>query len=203
MLFRCIVIITITVMLSAPLALAHHVMDGALPSTFSQGLLSGFGHPIIGIDHLAFIVAVGLISLRFQKRFLLPLAFVAATLAGTGVHLLALNLPLVEIAIALSVLLLGALLLLQAPAFLPAILGVFAVAGLFHGYAYGESIIGAEQSVLLAYLLGFALIQYAIAVVAMQLARRFTDQGRASAPLRIGGGVIAAVGMAFLLQNLG
>ena len=33
----------------APLAHAHHPMGGATPETFTQGLLSGFGHPIIGI----------------------------------------------------------------------------------------------------------------------------------------------------------
>lgn len=40
-------------------ASAHHVMDGQLPSTFAQGLLSGLGHPVIGPDHLAFLIAVG------------------------------------------------------------------------------------------------------------------------------------------------
>ncbi len=39
---------------------AHHVMGGRMPATFAEGLLSGLGHPVIGIDHLAFIVAVGL-----------------------------------------------------------------------------------------------------------------------------------------------
>ena len=27
-----------------------------------HGLLSGIGHPIIGFDHLAFVIAVGLIA---------------------------------------------------------------------------------------------------------------------------------------------
>ena len=46
--------------LSTTSAQAHHVMDGMLPSTFVEGLLSGLGHPIIGPDHFAFVVAVGL-----------------------------------------------------------------------------------------------------------------------------------------------
>ena len=36
---------------------AHHVMGGRMPSTFMEGLLSGLGHPVVGLDHLAFIVA--------------------------------------------------------------------------------------------------------------------------------------------------
>ena len=43
----------------APAAFAHHLMGGEVPTTAWQGLLSGLGHPIIGIDHFAFIVGVG------------------------------------------------------------------------------------------------------------------------------------------------
>ena len=39
---------------------------------------------------------------------------------------------------------------------------LFAVAGLFHGYAYGEAIVGAETAPLAAYFLGFALIQFVL-----------------------------------------
>ena len=44
-------------------AFAHHPMGGATPSTFTEGLLSGLGHPIIGLDHLAFVIGVGLMAL--------------------------------------------------------------------------------------------------------------------------------------------
>lgn len=43
-------------------ALAHHAMGGQLPQTFGQGLLSGIGHPVIGVDHFAFVVAVGIVA---------------------------------------------------------------------------------------------------------------------------------------------
>ena len=51
--------------LSSGTAFAHHAMDYQMPQTFVQGLLSGFGHPIIGPDHLAFILAIGLIGTLF------------------------------------------------------------------------------------------------------------------------------------------
>jgi len=57
--------ISIAVLLSVSLlsvsvsAIAHHMTDGKLPANFA-GFMSGLGHPIIGFDHFAFIVAVGL-----------------------------------------------------------------------------------------------------------------------------------------------
>ena len=61
---RLLTIATVsTVGLQAP-AWAHHAMDMALPQTFSQGLLSGLGHPVIGIDHLAAIVGVGMLAVE-------------------------------------------------------------------------------------------------------------------------------------------
>ena len=40
-------------------ASAHHAMGGKTPTTFAEGMLSGLGHPVIGADHLAFLIAVG------------------------------------------------------------------------------------------------------------------------------------------------
>ena len=48
-------VLAIMIVIAQP-AWAHHPMGGTLPQTFLQGLLSGFGHPVIGVDHLAAIV---------------------------------------------------------------------------------------------------------------------------------------------------
>ena len=182
-------------------ALAHHVMDGQLPQTFIQGLLSGFGHPLIGLDHLAFVLAVGLITatarISMAWKLGLPLVFVTGTLIGTGLHLQLLALPQSELIIALSVLLAGGLLLaaLRLPALPLALL--FLAAGVFHGYAYGESIVGAETAPLAAYLIGFAIIQYAIAQAA-----RLTGERINRPLLRIAGGLGAAFGLLLTLQHL-
>lgn len=40
-----------------------------------------------------------------------------------------------------------------------------ATLGIFHGYAYGESIVGAEMSPLVPYLAGFTIIQLVVATV--------------------------------------
>src|SRR5690606_3586927 len=94
---------------SAVPALAHHAMGGQLPQTFAQGLLSGIGHPVIGIDHLAFVVAVGVAAALAGRLWTLTPAFVIGAFAGCLVHLAGITLPVAELVIAATVLLLGAL----------------------------------------------------------------------------------------------
>ena len=159
---------------------AHHAMGGQTPQTFAQGLLSGIAHPVIGLDHLLFLVIVSLLCFAFSKpvRLLVPTAFIVAALAGTGMHLSGVNLPVVEIMVAISVILGGAVLLGKLkfdPALLASMIFGF---GLFHGYAYGESIIGAEDSVLSAYLIGFSLVQYAIIVGIMMAMQKINDTSK-------------------------
>lgn len=154
----------IAVLAVAAPALAHHVMGGELPATAWQGLLSGLGHPIIGIDHLAFIVGVGLISQLAGSLALLPILFLAGTVLGCFLHVQGYDLAWSELAVALSVAAAAAMvgMRIRMPAGL--VEPLFVVAGLLHGYAYGESIVGAETGPLTAYIVGFAAIQYVVAV---------------------------------------
>src|SRR6185369_4068765 len=183
-------------------AMAHHVMGGRMPTTFMDGLLSGLGHPVIGIDHFAAVVAVGCIAAAHSAGALLAVGFVAAMIAGVAVHLGGASVPGSEILVALSVILLGVVTLRkQAMPVAPA-LGLFAAVGLLHGYALGESIYGAEATPLSAYLLGLALIQSAIALAAMSIARMLTQRGGEAATVRLIGAGIAGVGLAVLVQQL-
>jgi len=143
-------------------ALAHHVDGNMLPGTLVSGLLSGLGHPVIGLDHLAFVVAVGVLAAAWPRALLPVAAFLAAALAGCLVHAAGADLPGAELAVALSVLAAGAAVIAGAELSAGAAALLLALAGAFHGYAYGESIVGAEPGPLLAYLLGFTLIQGAI-----------------------------------------
>jgi urease accessory protein len=182
------------VFVTAP-AFAHHVMGGRLPETWSEGLLSGLGHPVIGLDHLAAIVAVGLLAASLRQGLLLPLAFVIASSVGAALHVMAVDVPFAEGAVAVTVIVLGALLLRGEALPAATLAGLFAIAGLFHGYAFGESIVGAERAPLAAYFIGFTAIQYAIAAAALLIARRLgAPAGRRLVP----GGAIAAIGLLFL-----
>jgi urease accessory protein len=185
---------------SAPVH-AHHAMGGETPGTLAEGLISGLAHPVIGVDHLAFILGIGIASAFIGARFLAPLVFVLATLAGCALQLNGVALPLAEIIIAGSVVLLGVMILSGSAIPGGAYIALFGVAGLFHGWAYGESILGAEQTPLAAYLAGFGAVQMAVAIAAM-LATRALWQSASAVPLRIAGGGIAGFGFAFLVENL-
>jgi len=185
-------------LLLATPALAHHPSGGDTPANAVQGFLSGMGHPVIGLDHLAFVITAGLLAAVVGQGLLIPIGFVLASLVGTGIHLMELNLPAPEFFISASVLLFGGLLAMRKQPHTGIMLALGALAGIFHGYAYGEAIVGARMDALLAYLIGFAAIQMAIAIVAYFVAKRVAGKEGTALNLRFAGFALAGVGAAFL-----
>ncbi len=162
---------TLTMLSCSGSAWAHHPMGGETPLTFTQGFLSGLGHPIIGLDHLAFIIAIGLLCafVRFSSLGF-PLTLVLATVLGAALQWTGIVLPYVEVMVAISVVVAG-LLLFRLPTHSKTVGLAGLLAAVFHGLAYGEAVIGAEPSPLGAYLLGFSLIQMLIAGLAFVAGR--------------------------------
>lgn len=121
------------------------------------GLTAGLAHPFMGLDHLLAMIAVGIWAGQLGGRavWIVPLTFVSVMAAAAGLGPLAFSLPMVEPAIACSVLVLG--LLIAGSVRLPTIagaglVGLFAV---FHGYAHGLELPQAASPIL--YALGFVL----------------------------------------------
>ena len=86
-------------LLATPAA-AHHLMETfALKEGPLAGLLSGIGHPLLGPDHLLFLLALGLVGLVQRLRWVL--ALLAVGLTATGLGLLLPNLPGAEALVAL------------------------------------------------------------------------------------------------------
>ena len=180
-------------------AQAHHVMGGRVPATFAQGLFSGLGHPIIGIDHLAFLVAMGIVVGVAGLSLVIPLLFIIASALGVALHVSGITLPIAELVVATSVLVAGAAIATGGRPRAWAWLALFSIAGLFHGYAFGESIFGAERTPLIAYLLGLVIVQGALATGVAMLSRRASaDNVRP----RLAGAVIAGIGIAVLAGQL-
>jgi urease accessory protein len=148
--FKCSVLVTIFVAATTP-ALAHTGHDAA------SGFLAGLSHPLGGLDHVLAMVSVGLFAVLLGGRALwaLPMSFVGMMLAGGILGLTGIEVPAVEFGIAMSIIVLGAVVTwrrqwpIQAAV---ALVGVFAV---FHGYAHGVEIPFGSDAVL--YSLGFAL----------------------------------------------
>ena len=116
-----------------------------------SGFISGFVHPLFGLDHLAAMVAVGLwsaLAARGAGRELLwgPVGFAAMLLAGAVLGLQGVALPAVEPMIATSLLATGLLVVsrLRVPGIVAALgAGVFAV---FHGVAHGMELAGSSSA---------------------------------------------------------
>jgi urease accessory protein len=116
-----------------------------------------------------------------------------------ALHVNGVTLPAAEAVVALSVLLAGGA-VASGRNFGPwGWATLFAVAGLFHGYAFGESIAGAEPAPLLAYLIGLVIVQSALAMAIAWLARK---SGSSALQPRLAGAVVAGVGIAVLAGQL-
>jgi len=161
------------------------------------GLASGFGHglahPLLGLDHLLAMVAVGLLAVQAGGKAIwaLPATFVSAMLLGGGLAIAGVHIPFVEAGILASVLVLGALVAvaLRFPLMLDVLLvGVFA---LFHGHAHGAEMPLASGA--LSYSMGFALMTallHGMGVAGAVLMKRFDMEKT----LRLAGGAIAIAG---------
>jgi urease accessory protein len=117
--------------LPAP-AMAHGLHD-------SGTLLAGALHPVAGADHVLAMLAVGLLAAQWAGRALwvLPVAFVAAMLAGGAIGASGLPFPAVEPMILASIIILGVLVALAFRLPLPALVGMVALFGAAHGWAHG------------------------------------------------------------------
>jgi urease accessory protein len=184
------------------MALAHHPMGGAMPTTLWHGFLSGIGHPVIGPDHFAFIVAIGIAAALLRDRMAIILGFIAASSAGVLMHVAALGLPMAEPLVAVSVIVAGAILATRAVQ-RPVWVIMATVAGLFHGYAFGEAVVGAERDVIGAYLVGIAVVTMAITWACTMLVERFVsiELGQ-QVRITTAGMAIGIVGIGMLVTSL-
>jgi len=122
-----------------------------------HGLLDGIIHPLIGIDHLLVMLAVGLwAAMRGGKSlWLLPLAFVTAMGVGAGLSMLGITINAAETWVAGSVVVAGVLVwrnTRMSSVLAVALVSVFALA---HGYVHALEL--ADDADALAYSAGFLL----------------------------------------------
>jgi urease accessory protein len=185
------------------LAHAHHGMDRAIPASALEGLISGLAHPVIGVDHLLFVLAVGAACYHFGRKAGTLVAFTTAAIAGTLLHLQQATLEYPDAIVASTLVLLGVLFFLGRNFLTSAgALALFAAAGIAHGYAYGEAIVGAEPTPLYGYLLGFTLIQFLIGVVGFAIAGYASRSRPQARTEHAWGGALAVAGVAFLALSL-
>jgi urease accessory protein len=193
-----LVLTTLTALLLSALnpgaALAHHpfAMAEGLELSPWLGLLSGIGHPLLGPDHLLFLLAIGFVGLQRPMAWVMPL--LAAGLLGSalaqGLPLAEAVAPWAEALVALTLVLAGLVALgkVGPAALVPAMA--------LHGYLLGGTVVGAEPTPLLTYLLGLLISQGALLLLVTAGSRRLLaavqDNGR-----QLLAGIWIGIGTAF------
>lgn len=178
-----------TLIAAAPtLALAHPGHE------HSTSFMSGFMHPMGGLDHLLAMIAIGLwaASMGGKALWAVPAAFVGTMILGGALGMAGLQVPFVEQGILLSVILMGALLVGSARFSVSTCAAIAAVFAFFHGAAHGMEMPLSAHGV--EYALGFAGATVLLHVVGMGLGKTLV---RIQAPIvtRIAGGAIAVAGL--------
>ncbi|MGO7962328.1 HupE/UreJ family protein [Rhizobium ruizarguesonis] len=162
----------------------------------AAGFSHGFAHPISGLDHVLAMVMVGVFAFQLGGRatWLVPTTFVLVMALGVA----GIAVPFVEIGIALSVVVLGAVVALNVKAPLAAALGVIGVFAIFHGHAHGAEM--PENAAGAAYAAGFmiatALLHLAGLALGYVIGRAGERQG--VFVTRTAGGIAAIAGVGLL-----
>ncbi len=173
-------------------ALAH-------PGHPGHAFADGWWHPLLGLDHLLAMVAVGLLAVRLGGRglWLMPAMFVSAMVGGGIIAASGVALPGVEWGIMASVLVLGALIAASWRMPLPAGAALVSLFAVFHGYAHAaEMVAGGSLSVYAAGFVSATALLHLAGIAAGTL----LAQTASARPLRMAGGAISA---ASLLMALG
>lgn len=166
----------------------------------ATGLAYGFAHPVTGLDHVLAMVMVGVLAWQLGGRalWLLPATFVAAMALGGVLGVAGAAIPFVETGIALSVVVLGAVVALGMRAKLAATIGLVGLFAVFHGHAHGVEMPGDAGG--LAYGLGFVLgtaFLHLAGIAAGFLIGRLADRNGA-AVTRAAGAVVGVTGIGIL-----
>lgn len=187
--------LTALILLSPTYVFAHVEQGQAV------GFITGLHHPWSGLDHVLAMVAVGLwgAQLGNPALWLLPVIFPMVMSVGAMMGLLGIPLPGIEIGIAFSGILLGAMVVgeVRPKTVIAALLvGFFAI---FHGHAHGTELPAGQSGML--YSMGFVIatgILHGIGI-AIGLVHRW-PAGKLA--LRGAGAFIAVMGATFLWRAL-
>ncbi len=174
-----------------------HVAQGDI----GGGLVSGFLHPILGLDHVVAMIAVGMwgAQLGAPAIWVLPVTFPVVMALGGVLGAMGLPIPFIEIGIAVSAIMLGAMVAFAArpPLWVAGILvGLFAI---FHGYAHGAEL--PESANAIAFSIGFVVATGLLHAVGILFGAANRWRSGATA-LRAGGAAISAAGVYFLAGHL-
>ena len=168
------------------------------PGGTGGGFVTGFLHPIMGVDHLVAMVAVGLWGAFLGERalWILPIVFPSIMAVGAAFGIVGLEIPLVEFVIALSGVVIGALIALRVRAPLAIAMVLVGIFAIFHGYAHGVEM--PEQIRAITYSAGFVIGTGLLHLAGIAIGfTTLLPRGELLVPGC--GGVIPAIGLSYLV----
>jgi urease accessory protein len=169
-----------------------HIVGGE-----ATGFLSGVLHPISGADHILAMVSVGIWGAQLAQPaiWILPVTFPIMMAFGGLLGFLGVPLPGTEIGIALSMVVLGGAVMLEARPPLPIVMAIVAFFAIFHGHAHGTELPDGENALL--YSLGFVMATGFLHLVGIIIGEvRHWHWGKGA--LRIAGTAVSLAGFAFI-----
>jgi urease accessory protein len=167
------------------------------------GFAHGFWHPITGLDHVLAMVLIGVLAWQLGGRalWLVPATFVLVMAVGGALGVAGMALPLVELGIALSVVVLGAAVALGIRAPVAVAMGVAGLFAIFHGHAHSAEMPGDASG--LAYGVGFMIATALLHLCGLGLGYLVAAAGdRYAVVVRSAGGLAAIAGIAILTGAL-
>ncbi|HEY0291408.1 MAG TPA: HupE/UreJ family protein [Hansschlegelia sp.] len=166
----------------------------------ASGFLAGAAHPIGGLDHVLAMVMVGLFAYQLGGRalWLVPATFVLVMALGGALGAAGVAVPFVEVGIALSIIVLGAVVALGVKAPVAAAMGLVGLFAIFHGHAHGAEM--PDSAAGLAYAGGFMLATALLHAGGVGLGALVGRIGDSCGPLlmRASGGLAAIAGAGIL-----
>jgi urease accessory protein len=170
----------------------------------TSGFVHGFGHPISGLDHVLAMVMVGVFAWQLGGRalWLVPAAFITVMALAGALGIAGIGVPFVEIGIAISVVVFGAIVALDFKAPTAVAMGVVGLFAVFHGHAHGAEI--PEDAGGVAYAAGFitatALLHLAGIAAGFLIGKTGAHYG--SVVVRLVGGIATVAGVVLLVGVL-
>ena len=190
---RQITSFALAALLLVPTAAFAHTGAGAGP-----GFTNGFMHPLGGLDHILAMVTVGIFAAQLGGRalWLVPATFVLVMAAGGGAGVAGVPVPHVEVGIALSVIVLGAIVALKARAPVVIAMGIVGFFAVFHGYAHGAEMPSAASGPL--YAIGFMATTALLHATGIGIGLLIGQAGGRQGADRIAGLAVTAAGIGLL-----
>ena len=163
----------------------------------TSAFVLGVAHPLLGMDHILVMMAVGLWAVLVGGRALwvFPLTFLSTMLGGFAAASFGFGLPFVEPAIALSIIVIGLLVALavKVPVWFGSV--ITALIAFFHGHAHGTE---AAVASLVSYAIGFTLATATLHAIGIALGICVVGSIRQVA-IRAMGGITALIGLALMV----